>query len=94
MALVVYRLGAGKFTPGDVVLVSTLLAQLFRPLDLLGMVYRTIRQGVIDMGAMFDLIDTDAEVKDAPGAPPLTSVGPGHVRFDDVHFAYDPIARS
>ena len=48
----------GRFSAGDVVFVSTLLSQLFRPLDLLGMVYRTIRQGVIDMGAMFDLIDT------------------------------------
>ena len=48
--------------PGDVVLVNTLLAQLFRPLDLLGMVYRTIRQGVTDMAAMFTLIDTGAEV--------------------------------
>jgi len=89
LALVVFGWAAGKFTPGDVVLVSTLLAQLFRPLDLLGMVYRTIRQGVIDMGSMFDLMDTDAEVKDAPGAPPLV-VGKGHVRFENVHFAYDP----
>ncbi|MBC9034665.1 ABC transporter ATP-binding protein/permease [Sphingomonas sp. JC676] len=89
LALVVFGWAAGKFTPGDVVLVSTLLAQLFRPLDLLGMVYRTIRQGVIDMAAMFDLIDTDAEVKDAPGAPPLV-VGKGHVRFEDVHFGYEP----
>ncbi|RYD89179.1 MAG: ABC transporter ATP-binding protein/permease, partial [Sphingomonadales bacterium] len=48
-----------------------------------------IRQGVIDMGSMFDLIDTDAEVKDAPGALPL-AVAKGHVRFEDVHFAYDP----
>ena len=89
LALVVFGWAAGKLTPGDVVLVSTLLAQLFRPLDLLGMVYRTIRQGVIDMAAMFDLIDTDAEVKDAPGAPPLV-VGKGHVRFEDVHFGYEP----
>ncbi|MES2986545.1 MAG: ABC transporter ATP-binding protein/permease [Pseudomonadota bacterium] len=89
MALIVRGWSTGQFTPGDVVLVSTLLAQLFRPLDLLGMVYRTIRQGVIDMGSMFDLIDTDAEVKDAPGALPL-AVAKGHVRFEDVHFAYDP----
>ena len=52
------------------------------------MVYRTIRQGVIDMGAMFDLIDTPSEIVDAPGAPPL-AVGAGHVRFDDVRFGYD-----
>jgi len=68
--------------------VSTLLSQLFRPLDLLGMVYRTIRQGAIDMGAMFDLIDTPSEVVDAPGAPPLL-VANGAVRFENVVFGYD-----
>jgi ATP-binding cassette, subfamily B, heavy metal transporter len=88
MALVAYGWARGEFTPGDVVLVATLLAQLFRPLDLLGMVYRTIRQGVIDMGAMFDLIDTPSEVVDAPGAPPLL-VTRGHVRFEGVRFGYD-----
>jgi ATP-binding cassette, subfamily B, heavy metal transporter len=62
MAFVVWGWSQGRFTAGNVVLVSTLLAQLFRPLDLLGMVYRTIRQGVIDMAAMFDLVDTPAEV--------------------------------
>lgn len=88
MALVVWGWSEGRYTAGNVVLVSTLLAQLFRPLDLLGMVYRTIRQGVIDMGAMFDLIDTPSEVTDAPGAKPLV-VGAGHVRFEDVRFGYD-----
>ncbi|HEY0087063.1 MAG TPA: ABC transporter transmembrane domain-containing protein, partial [Allosphingosinicella sp.] len=58
MLLVVIGWSQGRFTAGNVVLVSTLLSQLFRPLDLLGMVYRTIRQGLIDMGAMFDLVDT------------------------------------
>ncbi|MFV0625272.1 ABCB family ABC transporter ATP-binding protein/permease [Sphingomonas sp. ac-8] len=89
MALVGFGWASGRFSPGDVVLVSTLLTQLFRPLDLLGMVYRTIRQGVTDMGAMFDLIDTPAEVRDAPDAPALT-VDRGHVRFEDVRFGYDP----
>ncbi|WCM26443.1 ABC transporter ATP-binding protein/permease [Sphingomonas sp. QA11] len=88
MALVVWGWSEGRYTAGNVVLVSTLLSQLFRPLDLLGMVYRTIRQGVIDMGAMFDLIDTPSEVVDAPGASPLV-VGAGHVRFEDVRFGYD-----
>ncbi len=88
MALVVYGWSEGRFTAGNVVLVSTLLAQLFRPLDLLGMVYRTIRQGVIDMGAMFDLIDTPSEVVDVPGAKPL-SIARGHVRFEGVRFGYD-----
>ena len=88
MAYVAYGWAQGRFTTGDVVLVSTLLSQLFRPLDLLGMVYRTIRQGVLDMGAMFDLVDTPGEIADAPGAQALT-VGPGHLRFENVRFAYD-----
>ena len=88
MALVARGWAQARFTAGDVVFVSTLLSQLFRPLDLLGMVYRTIRQGVLDMGAMFRLIDTDAEVTDAPGAPPL-AVGAGHVRFEGIRFAYE-----
>ncbi|WP_136163057.1 ABCB family ABC transporter ATP-binding protein/permease [Sphingomonas flavalba] len=88
MGYTVWGWSTGRFTVGDVVLVNTLLAQLFRPLDLLGMVYRTIRQGLIDMAAMFDLIDTAAEVVDAPGAQPL-AVTAGAVRFDDVHFGYD-----
>jgi ATP-binding cassette subfamily B protein len=89
MAFVAWRWGLGRNTAGDVVFVSTLLSQLFRPLDLLGMVYRTIRQGVIDMGAMFDLIDTPSEVIDAPRALPLNVID-GHIRFENVHFSYDP----
>jgi len=89
MAFVAWGWAQGRFSPGDVVFVSTLLSQLFRPLDLLGMVYRTIRQGVIDMAAMFDLLDTGAEIVDAPGAVPL-KVDRGHVRFEDVHFGYEP----
>jgi len=89
MALVAYGWARGEFSPGEVVLVSTLLTQLFRPLDLLGMVYRTIRQGVIDMGAMFDLIDTRAEVIDIPDAPAL-QVARGAVRFEGVRFGYEP----
>lgn len=88
MALVVFGWSTGRFTPGDVVLVSTLLSQLFRPLDMLGWVYRTIRQGVIDMAAMFDLLDTGAEVKDAADAQPL-AIQQGHVRFEGVQFGYD-----
>ncbi|WNO55221.1 ABCB family ABC transporter ATP-binding protein/permease [Stakelama saccharophila] len=89
MAIVVSGWASGRFSPGDVVLVSTLLSQLFRPLDLLGTVYRTVRQGVIDMGAMFDLLDVEAEVVDAPGAQDL-AVRDGAVRFEDVRFGYDP----
>jgi ATP-binding cassette subfamily B protein len=88
LAIVVWGWSTGRFSPGDVVLVSTLLTQLFRPLDLLGMVYRTIRQGLIDMRAMFDLIDTPAEIVDVDDAPELV-VTAGHVRFENVRFGYD-----
>jgi len=89
MGYVVWGWSQGRFTPGEVVVVNTLLAQLFRPLDMLGMVYRTIRQGLVDMAAMFDLADTPAEIVDAPGAPDLR-VAHGEVRFEDVAFSYDP----
>jgi ATP-binding cassette subfamily B protein len=89
MGYSVWGWSKGWFTTGDVVLVNTLLAQLFRPLDMLGMVYREIRQGLIDMEAMFKLIDTPAEVVDIPGAPALAVQG-GAVRFENVRFAYDP----
>jgi ATP-binding cassette, subfamily B, heavy metal transporter len=89
MGYTVWGWSRGQFSTGDVVLVNTLLAQLFRPLDMLGWVYRTIRQGLIDMEAMFALIDTPAEVKDAPDAPDLR-LERGCVRFEGVRFGYDP----
>jgi len=70
------------------VFVQTYLAQLFRPLDMLGMVYRTIRQGLTDMADMFRLIDTEVEVRDAPGAPALVVKRPTLV-FDNVVFGYE-----
>ena len=88
MGYTVWGWSRGWFTTGDVVLVNTLLAQLFRPLDMLGMVYRTIRQGLVDMEQMFGVIDTPAEIVDRPHAPALT-VAAGHVRFEDVHFGYE-----
>jgi ATP-binding cassette subfamily B protein len=89
MGFTVWGWSQGRFTPGDVVLVNALLMQLFRPLDMLGWVYRSIRQGLIDMEAMFDLTDTPAEVVDVPGAQALV-VTDGHVRFEDVAFGYEP----
>jgi ABC-type transport system involved in Fe-S cluster assembly fused permease/ATPase subunit len=89
MVFTVWGWSQGRFTPGDVVLVNSLLMQLFRPLDMLGWVYRSIRQGLIDMEAMFDLLDTPAEVTDVANAAPLV-VTQGHVRFEDVRFGYEP----
>ncbi len=88
MAFTVWGWSQGKLTPGDLVLVNTYLMQLFRPLDLLGWVYRTIRQGLIDMDEMFRLIDTEVEVEDVPGAPALITSQPSVV-FDNVVFGYD-----
>lgn len=88
MAYTVWGWSRGLYSPGDVVTVNTLLMQLFRPLDMLGMVYRTIRQGLVDMAALFALIDTPSEIVDAPGASPLVVDG-ARVVFDDVVFGYD-----
>ncbi len=89
MAYTVWGWSRGDLTTGDLVFVNTYLTQLFRPLDLLGFVYRTIRQGLIDMAAMFRLIDADVEVADVPGAPALHIAQPG-ITFENVHFGYEP----
>jgi len=78
----------GRYSAGQLVFVQTFLTQLFRPLDMLGMVYRTIRQGLIDMAEMFRLLDTPVEVADAPGAPALVIRRPTLV-FDNVVFGYE-----
>jgi ATP-binding cassette, subfamily B, heavy metal transporter len=88
MGYSVWGWSKGQFSTGDVVLVNTLLAQLFRPLDMLGMVYRTLRQGITDMAAMFDLIDTEAEIVDRPGAQAL-SISGAELVFEDVTFGYE-----
>ena len=88
MAYTVWGWSQGKMTVGDLVFVNTYLTQLFRPLDMLGTVYRTIRQGLIDMAAMFKLMDTEIEIKDAPGAPALVVKRPS-VTFENVAFGYE-----
>ncbi|WP_394270205.1 ABCB family ABC transporter ATP-binding protein/permease [Qipengyuania sp.] len=88
MAYTVWGWSRGDLTTGDLVFVNTYLTQLFRPLDMLGWVYRTIRQGIIDMAAMFDLIDQQVEVADRPGAPALIVRRPSIV-FEDVVFGYE-----
>jgi ABC-type transport system involved in Fe-S cluster assembly fused permease/ATPase subunit len=88
LAYTTYGWAKGSYTAGQLIFVQTYLTQLFRPLDMLGMVYRTLRQGLIDMAAMFALIDTDVEVKDAPGAPALIVRQPSVV-FDNVVFGYE-----
>lgn len=88
MAYTVWGWSKGELTVGDLVFVNTYLIQLFRPLDMLGFVYRTIRQGLVDMGEMFKLMDTSVEVTDAPNAPALV-IGQPSIVFDNVVFSYE-----
>ena len=88
MAYSVWGWSKGELTVGDLVFVNTYLMQLFRPLDLLGWVYRTIRQGLVDMAQMFALIDTNVEVEDAPNAPDLIIKQPS-IAFENVRFGYE-----
>jgi ABC-type transport system involved in Fe-S cluster assembly fused permease/ATPase subunit len=79
----------GVYTVGDFVMINAQLIQLYVPLNFLGMIYRELKQGLIDIEAMFELLNRDAEITDAPHAKPLV-IADGHIRFENVHFAYDP----
>src|ERR1700720_2732922 len=79
----------GTNTVGDFVMVNAMMVQLYVPLNFMGMVYREIKQAVIDIEKMFSVLQRDPEIKDVPGAKPLV-VTTGNVRFEDVRFAYEP----
>src|SRR3954447_6324706 len=79
----------GRNTVGDFVMVNAMMIQLYQPLNFMGMVYREIKQAIIDIEKMFGVLSRDPEIKDAPDAKPL-AVATGNVRFEDVRFSYDP----
>jgi ATP-binding cassette, subfamily B, heavy metal transporter len=82
----------GTKTVGAFVLVNLIMLQLYQPLNFMGMVYREIRQAIIDVEAMFAILAQNPEIEDIPGAQPLR-VTAGAVRFENVDFAYDPDRR-
>jgi ATP-binding cassette, subfamily B, heavy metal transporter len=88
MLMCVAGIRNGTHTVGDFVMINAMMIQLYQPLNFMGMVYREIKQAIIDIEKMFEVLSRNPEVKDIPGAVPLI-VSSGNVRFDDVRFSYD-----
>jgi ATP-binding cassette subfamily B protein len=92
LILILYRatqgVAAGHMTLGDLVLVNTLMLQIYIPLNFLGVIYRELKQAVTDMDRMFHLLQTNREVADKPDAQPL-AVHAGEVRLAHVDFGYE-----
>jgi ATP-binding cassette subfamily B protein len=89
MVLVVAGIRDGRHTIGDFVLVNAMLLQLYQPLNFMGMVYREIKQAIIDIDQMFEVLDHAPEIADLPNAKDL-QVKEGQVVFDKVVFGYTP----
>ncbi|WP_069445006.1 ABCB family ABC transporter ATP-binding protein/permease [Methyloceanibacter stevinii] len=89
MLLAARDVSQGILTVGDFVMINAILIQLFMPLNFMGMVYREIKQGLVDMETMFALLKEPAEIVDRPDAKPLR-VDNGAIAFKNVSFAYEP----
>jgi ABC-type transport system involved in Fe-S cluster assembly fused permease/ATPase subunit len=89
MVLCAYGVEHGTNTVGDFVMINAMMIQLYTPLNFMGMVYREIKQALIDIELMFSLLARKPEIEDRPGAHPL-QVRAGTIRFENVSFAYEP----
>jgi len=89
MVMCAFEIKAGTKSIGDFVLINAMMIQLYQPLNFMGMVYREIKQAVIDIETMFSILARPAEIKDVPGATPL-QVTSGTIKFENVAFAYEP----
>ncbi|HEY5305997.1 MAG TPA: ABC transporter ATP-binding protein/permease [Pseudolabrys sp.] len=92
MVMCAFEIKAGTKTIGDFVLINSMMIQLYQPLNFMGMVYREIKQAVIDIEMMFSILAREPEIKDIVNAPPL-KIANGSVRFENVAFAYEPDRR-
>ena len=88
MVLCAYGIESGRNTVGDFVMINAMMIQLYQPLNFMGLVYREIKQAVIDIEIMFSILNRKPEIVDRPGAQAL-KVGAGIIRFDNVSFAYE-----
>jgi ABC-type transport system involved in Fe-S cluster assembly fused permease/ATPase subunit len=89
MVMCAYGIKQGTNTVGDFVMINAMMIQLYQPLNFMGMVYREIKQAVIDIEKMFAILAREPEIKDKPGAKAL-DIKRGAIRFENVSFAYDP----
>jgi ABC-type transport system involved in Fe-S cluster assembly fused permease/ATPase subunit len=89
MVLCAYGIKEGTHTVGDFVMINAMMIQLYQPLNFMGMVYREIKQAVIDIESMFAILARKPEIVDKPGAKPLV-IAHGAIRFENVSFSYDP----
>ncbi|MGU3493211.1 ABCB family ABC transporter ATP-binding protein/permease [Xanthobacteraceae bacterium A53D] len=89
MVMAAYDVRAGRQSIGAFVMVNAMMIQLYQPLNFLGMIYREIKQAIVDIEAMFAVLARDPEIEDKADAAALKVSG-GTVRFEDVRFSYDP----